>query len=138
MNVNKQQIINGFVKYMNEEVIEKITDKPLKIAIATGVAMLQANPNLANKILDDDMVSMVLNKKVDGTSETYEIDAILRTLKTSIDRYGDFPVKIPAIKFISPTEKELQFSGRDIERLKECIIGSNAGNNINNNVGGNN
>ena len=123
MNVTKQQIINGVVEYMNEEVIDKIIDKPLKIAIATGVAMIQTNPNIAGKFLDDDMISMVLGKKDDGT---YDISTILETLKNSIDKYGDFPVKIPAIKFISPTEKELYFSGKDIEKLKECITGGNS------------
>ena len=122
MNVTKQQIINGVVKYINEEVIDKIIDKPLKIAIATGVAMIQTNPNITGKFLDDDMISMVLGKKDDGT---YDISTILETLKSSIDKYGDFPVKIPAIKFISPTEKELYFSGKDVEKLKECIIGGN-------------
>lgn len=123
MTVTKQQIINGLVKYMNEEVIDKIIDKPLKIAIATGIAILQTNPDIANKFLDDDMASMVLGKKDDGT---YDVSTILGTLKSSIDKYGDFPVKIPAIKFISPTEKELYFSGKDIEKLKECITGGNS------------
>lgn len=35
---------------------------------------------------------------------------------------SDFPVKIPAINFISPNEKELKFSAADVDRLKSYIV----------------
>ena len=123
MNVTRQQIINGFVKYTKEEVIDKIIDKPLKMAIAAGISILEINPSIASTFFDNDIISKILNVKDDGT---YDIDIAIEILKKTMDEYGDFPVKIPAIKFISPTEKELSFSSRDVQILKDYIIGGNA------------
>lgn len=122
MNVTRQQIINGLVKYTKEEVIDKIIDKPLKMAIAAGISMLEINPSIASTFFDNDIISKILNVKDDGT---YDIDIVVEILKKTMDEYEDFPVKIPAIKFISPTEKELSFSSRDVQRLKDYIIGGN-------------
>lgn len=121
MNVTKQQIINGAVKYIKAEVIDKITDKPLKMTIAAGVSMIELNPNIADSIFENDVLSKVLHKNNDGT---YDIDIICDIAEKTMNEYGDFPVKIPAIKFISPTEKELSFGSQDIKRLKEYIGGN--------------
>lgn len=120
MNVTKQQIVNGAIKYMKDEVIAKITDKPFKMAAAVFVSMLENNPAIADKFFENDIVAAILNKKADGT---YDIEKICETLEKTLTEYGDFPLKIPPIKFISPTEKELNFSGRDIRTLKDCIVG---------------
>lgn len=120
MNVTKQQIVNGAIKYMKDEVIAKITDKPFKMATAVFVSMLENNPAIADKFFENDIVSAILDKKSDGT---YDIEKICETVEKTLTEYGDFPLKIPPIKFISPTEKELNFSGRDIRTLKDCIVG---------------
>lgn len=121
MNVTKQQIVNGATRYINEEVINKITDKPLKIALAVGVSMIDRKPEIINAFFEDDRISKILNKKDDGT---YDIREITEAIEKTLAQYGDFPVKIPAIKFISPTEKELSFSTSDIRRLREYIEGT--------------
>lgn len=121
MNVAKQQIINGTIKYINEEVINKITDKPLKIAMAVGVSMINKKPEIINAFFDDDKVAKILNKKDDGT---YDIGEITEMIEKTLAQYGDFPVTIPAVKFISPTEKTLNFSASDIRRLREYIEGA--------------
>ena len=53
----------------------------------------------------------------------YDIDSAVEILEKTIDEYGDFPVVIPAIKFLSPNEKELTFTSRDIRKLKNYICG---------------
>lgn len=121
MNVTKQQIVNGTIKYINEEVINKITDKPLKIAMAVGVSMIDKKPEATNAFFEDDRISSILNKKDDGT---YDIGEITEAIENTLAQYGDFPVTIPAIKFISPTEKTLNFSAFDIRRLREYIEGT--------------
>lgn len=121
MNITKQQIVNGIIKYINEEVINKITDKPLKIAIAVGVSMIDKKPEAINGFFENDRISSILNKKDDGT---YDIGEITEAIENTLAQYGDFPVTIPAIKFISPTEKTLNFSAFDIRRLREYIEGT--------------
>lgn len=120
MNVTKQQIVNGITKYVKDEVIEKITDKPFKIAMAVGISMLENNAEIANKFFENELVLAILGKNDD---DTFDIEKISEALEKALTEYGDFPVIIPAIKFISPTEKTLNFSSRDIKALKNYIVG---------------
>lgn len=121
MNVTKEQIVNGTIKYIHEEVINKITDKPLKIALAIGVSVIDKKPEIVDEFFDNDKVEKIFNKRVDGT---YDIGEITDVVEKTLAQYGDFPIKIPAIKFISPTEKELSFSTSDVRKLREYIEGT--------------
>lgn len=117
--VTRNQIVNGVIKYAKNEVINKITDKPLKMMLAAGVSALEINNSIADKIFQNDFVSKILNED----AGMYDIDSAVEILEKTIDEYGDFPVVIPAIKFLSPNEKELTFTSRDIRKLKGYIIG---------------
>lgn len=120
MNVTKEQIVNGITKYIKDEVIEKITDKPFKIAMAVAVSMLENNAEIANKLFENELALAILGKNDD---DTFDIEKITEALEKALSEYGDFPITIPAIKFISPTEKTLNFSSRDIKALKNYITG---------------
>ena len=115
--VSKHQIINGVIKYVKNEVIDKITDRPLKMVLATGVSMLEANPSVADPVFKSGFISGL---EKDGA---YDIDGICEIIENTMKEYGDFPVVIPAIKFISPAEKELTFGIGDIQKLKKYIGG---------------
>ena len=119
MNVSKAQIINGVVKYAKAEIINKITDKPLKMLLATGVSMLEVNSSIADSIFDNDFISKILSEN----GGMYDIDSAIDVIEKTMNEYGDFPVTIPAIKFISPVEKQLTFTVNDIRKLKEYIVG---------------
>lgn len=117
MNVTKSEIINGVVKFAKNEVIDKIPDKALKMIIATGVSVIEINPEVADNFFNNPMVSTIL-KEEDGK---YNLDKIFEIIEKTLTDYGDFPVKIPPIKFLSPNEKELTFSLVDVSKLKEYI-----------------
>ena len=117
MNVTKGQIINGVIKYAKAEIIDKITDKPLKMMLAAGVSALEINPSIADSIFDNDFVSKILSEN----GGIYDIDSAFNIIEKTMTQYGDFPVTIPAIKFISPVEKELTFSIGDVTKLKKYI-----------------
>lgn len=119
MNVSKAQIVNGVVKYAKAEIINKITDKPLKMLLATGVSMLEVNSSIADSIFDNDFISKILSEN----GGMYDIDSAVDVIEKTMNEYGDFPVTIPAIKFISPVEKQLTFTVNDIRKLKEYIVG---------------
>lgn len=132
MTVTKQQIINGVVKYAKNEIINKIIDKPLKMIIATCISMMEVNPSVADVVFNNPMVCAILNEN-DGM---YDIDGLIEVIGKTMDEYGDFPVKIPAIKFISPSEKELTFGAGDIRKLKDYIVSNSNSNSNSNGMGG--
>ena len=119
MNVTKSQIINGFIKYAKAEIINKIIDKPLRMILAAGISALEVNPLIADSIFENSFIAKVFNEQ----AGYYNLDSIFEIIEKTIDEYGDFPITIPAIKFISPTEKELSFNSRDIHKLKAYISG---------------
>lgn len=121
MNVTKQQIVNGITAYAKSEIIDKISDKPMKIIIATAVSMLETKPEIMNSVFENPILSSMFNE----TDGTYNLDSIMMALENAMREYGDFPIHIPAIRFISPAEKQLTFSVGDISRIKQYIDGGN-------------
>lgn len=122
MKTTKKQIVTGVTKYAKKEIIDKITDKPLKMIIAAAVSALELNPALVDNIFSNDILAGIVHK--DG--DQYDLGDALRIAEKTLDDYGDFPVVIPAIKFISPEEKELTFSASDVRKLKNYIVGGDA------------
>ena len=122
MRVEKQKIINGFVSYIDNEVAPKITnDKAMQIIISVGANTLRGNPVAADKLFNNGIVSTVAKYEMVDGKDTYDLDGLFSMVEDSVTKYGYFPVVLPAIPFISPTEKELKFSSEDIEMLKTYI-----------------
>lgn len=115
MEVTKGQIINGAVRFMKSDVIAKIPDKPFRMALSAMVNLIEVKPEVADFIFD--------NPLLQSESGMYDLDLLEQVITKTIDEYGDFPITIPAIKFISPTEKELRFTSDDVRRLKSYIEG---------------
>jgi hypothetical protein len=119
MDVSKQQLINGVIKFGKMDILPKITDKTFKIVLATGMAMLENNADILDPFLKDPMIAALLMEE-DGLYETDDLkDALINAMK----EYGDLKIKIPGIKFISPEDKELSFNTQDVIRLSEYIGG---------------
>lgn len=119
MRVTRKKVLSGIVNFVKSEMINKITDRPLKMILAAGVSTLEINPSIADSIFDNSFVSQILK----GDGLTYDVDSAFEILEKTLTEYGDFPVVIPAIKFISPVEKELTFTRGDIQKLKDYICG---------------
>ena len=119
MRVTRKKVLSGIVNFVKSEMINKITDRPLKMILAAGVSALEINPSIADSIFDNSFVSQIL--KDDGL--TCDVDSAFEILEKTLTEYGDFPVVIPAIKFISSVEKELTFTRQDIKKLKDYICG---------------
>lgn len=114
MEVTKGQMVNGVVKFMKVEVISKIPDKPFRMALSALINLIEVKPEAANTIFESPFLK--------SESGLYDIDLLEKIIVKTIDEYGDFPITIPAIKFISPTEKELRFTSEDVQKLKSYII----------------
>lgn len=121
MYVEKSKIVNGIIKYVESVVLPEVSsDKGFQIILNIGINAVKANSNLLDKVFENDMFKTL--SKYDSKTKMYDVDAICAILKDSIESCGYFPVKIPAISFISPTEKELKFSVGDVDKLKEFIV----------------
>ena len=122
MTVTKSQIVNGVVNYAKSEILTKISDKPIKMMLAAGISALEANPAIADNVFRNEIFSAILNEN-DGA---YDIDVAFEIVEKTMDEYGGFPITIPAVKFISPNEKQLTFSSGDVKKLKQYITGGEA------------
>lgn len=116
MEVTKGQMINGVVRFMKSDVIAKIPDKPFRMTLSAVVNLIEVRPEAADVIFE--------NSLLQSESGMYDIDLLEQIVTKTIDEYGDFPITIPAIKFISPTEKELRFTSEDVRKLKSYIMES--------------
>lgn len=113
MEVSKGQIISGVSRYVRREMLNKITDKPFKMAISAGINLLELRPDIADKVLDNPLFMAQ-----DGM---YDLDMIEAVIVRTMEEYGDLPIKVPGIPFISPAEKEFRFSAEDIRKLRGYI-----------------
>ena len=113
MTVSKSQLVSGATKYAKNEIVNKIPDKNFKMVMSMLVNLLEVKPELADEFLEP-----MADK--DGM---FDMDLLESVLCRTLDEYGDFPVIIPAIKFISPSEKELRFYSDDVRKLKSYIMG---------------
>lgn len=119
MRVEKSQIIEGIASYVENEVIPKISDdRAAQIIISVWINSLKTNQKLVDSILDQGFVKALLDKDENGM---YEIENLFRTFADSVEKYGYFPVNIPPIPLISPTEKALKFDKNDILEIKRRI-----------------
>lgn len=121
MHIEKQKIIDGIIRYIEKDVMPEISsDRGFQVVISIGISAVKANNKLLDKLFENDIFKSLAN--YDDENKTYDIDLLYSVAKDSISKCGYFPVKIPAISFISPNEKELKFSAADIDRLKSYII----------------
>ena len=116
--LSKNQIVNGLSKYIESEVIAKIEDKALQIILALGVTALNRNHDLIDVVLNNQFISYLVKK---NDEDKYDLDDVFDIVNDTLKTYGKLPVTIPAIKFISPTEKTLRFSTEDVSKLRSFM-----------------
>lgn len=113
MEVSRGQLVSGATRFAKNEVIGKIPDKSFKMVLSMLIDLLEAKPELADSFL----------KPMANERGMYDMDLLEHLLVRTMDEYGDFPIIIPAIKFISPQEKELRFNSDDVRKLREYVGG---------------
>lgn len=118
MRVTREQIANGIVSFVENDVIPKVEERSMRIVMGTAIYAVRANSKLLDSIFEHPTVKALLEKDAEGY---YETDLLFRAFGESIKKYGTFPVVIPPIPFISPTEKTLSFDESDISELRNRI-----------------
>ena len=102
MRVSRDQIIRGLTEYIQSEILPQMgDDKAVQIIMSVAVNAAMANNKLVDAAMENGIVKTMLD---DDGSGTYEIDGVAQAMRRAIERYGGFPVRVPAIPLISPRE----------------------------------
>ena len=119
MRVTKNQIVNGLVAYIQQEIMPKMDDdRALKILFSIGVNAVKANDKLIDKYLSNDIVRALID---DDGSGNYDIERLMDWIRTSVEEYGAFPVIVPPIPLVSPREITLKLGPSDIVAIQRQI-----------------
>ena len=119
MRVTKSQIVHGVTDYISKEILPKMSDdRAMQIILSIAVNAAGSNNKLVDAAMDHSIVRAMLE---DDGSGTYDIGAIAEAMRSAIEQYGSFPVRIPAIPLISPHEITLQLGAGDIEAMRRRV-----------------
>lgn len=119
MRVSKNQIVHGITEYMQNEILPKMgDDKAVQIMLSIAINAAMGNNRLVNVVLDNEIVRALLE---DDGSGTYEISGFIDAMRTAIEQYGSFPVRVPAIPLLSPHEITLKLDVSDVDAMRRRI-----------------
>ena len=119
MRVTKSQIIHGITDYIQTDILPQMGGaKSMQIIVSIGTNALAANAKLVDAVFKNQIVLAVLD---DDGSGTYELSGLADAMEKSIRQYGSFPVKVPSIPLISPSEFTLSLTAEDIDAMKRRI-----------------
>lgn len=119
MRVSKNQIVHGITEYIQNEILPKMgDDKAVQIMLSIAINAAMVNNRLVNVVLDNEIVRALLE---DDGSGTYEISGFIDAMRTAIEQYGSFPVRVPAIPLLSPHEITLKLDVSDVDAMRRRI-----------------
>lgn len=119
MRVTRNQIVNGLVAYIQQEIMPKMDDdRALKILFSVAVNAIKANDKLIDKYLSNDIVRALIG---DDGSGNYDVERLMDWIRTSVEEYGAFPVIVPPIPLVSPREITLRLGPSDIIAIQRQI-----------------
>ena len=118
--VTKKKLLTAIIKFVKNEVIPHISEKPLKMVLSAAIYTVDSKPDIIDPFLSNPIVSAILQ----GENGMYDVDTTISILKKLVNEYGGIPVTIPPIKFVTGAETTLTFYEADISRLKNYITGS--------------
>jgi len=119
MRVTKSQIVHGVTDYIQSDILPNLTNgRGLQIIVSIGANAIAANHKLVDVLFGNQMFRALLDDDGNGT---YDISGLAEAMSKSIEQYGSFPVNIPAIPLVSPTEITLKLSVEDVDAMRKRI-----------------
>lgn len=112
MKYNAEQIVNGIMRYADNEVMPKL---PTAGKWVFGTAINLANNKVNNLI--EGLQTNAIAKMLDIVDDNGNIDAdaLFQALKESADRYGVISIEVPLIG-------SMTFSTSDIDSIRGYIV----------------
>lgn len=117
--INSEQIIKGFIKYLNTEIIPCIDDTFTKLLLRTFTITAESNSKAYEKAISSFVKSGFVADMLHAENDVFEIEMLIDALRQAVNECGELVIKIPPIKFVSPEEKTLSFNAADISKLKQ-------------------
>lgn len=117
MIVDKEQLINGVVKFIASDLIPQVGDRNTKFVLSMAKDSLKENSELADEFLDSPMISSLIKK----VGNDYDITNFSSILKGVLTEYQSLPVTIPKIPLFSPVEKVIKITAEDVDKLMSYI-----------------
>lgn len=119
MRVTKSQIVHGVTSYIQSDILpQMVGSRSMQIIVSIGANAVAANNKLVNTLFENQIVKALLD---DDGSGTYDLTGLVDAITKSIQQYGSFPVKVPAIPLISPAEFTLSLTADDVDAMRRKI-----------------
>jgi hypothetical protein len=119
MRVTKSQIVHGITDYIQSDILpQMVGSRSMQIIVSIGANAVVANNKLVNALFENQIVKSLLD---DDGSGTYDLTGLVDAITKSIQQYGSFPVKVPAIPLISPDEFTLSLTADDVDAMRRKI-----------------
>lgn len=120
MQVSKDKIGKGIVKYIRQDMIPNVPDKSMQMILDGAAMFIEKKPDILDPYIKNGIIAMALGEK----NGMYDIDEAEEVLTNLMNKYGGFAVTIPPIRFLMPEAKEMNFSADDVRKLKQYIGGA--------------
>lgn len=117
MHITRDDIIHGLTTYVNNDVIEVISNNNLRFILSAATAAVSVNPKLAEGFFENPMIKSAI--QVDD--DCYDIDYAEQILTKTIKEVGELRIEVPSVPFVLPHSQELIFHSKDVENLFKAI-----------------
>jgi hypothetical protein len=113
---SQKELITIFTDYIREDLIPDIKDPSLKIIASVLEKTIRKSPEVATKVLEHPMVSIILCCDDKGK---YNVDNLLSSIKETMQENEKFYLYVPEIPIIFPNGAKLGLDVEDIEKLEK-------------------
>ena len=120
MQVSKDKIGKGIVKYIRTDMIPNVPDKSMQMILDGAAMFIERKPDILDPYIKSGVIAMALGEK----NGMYDLDGAEEILTNLMNKYGGFTITIPPIKFLMPEAKVMNFTADDIRKLKQYIGGA--------------
>ena len=116
--VSKHNIINGIVKFIENDMSKVSGAMSSKIIVLFIKNIIKKNENILDAYFDSQFSKFLIIEK-DGK---YDISPLIDTVKETINEVGSVSINIPKIPLILPNGDELKFRIDDINNIYNYIL----------------
>lgn len=119
MIVSIDKFKSAVSRYIEQDLAPVITDKGFQFAVTFLSELIKLDTPIIENYLRQPIIASLIPYIEDAKG--YDITKATSALKNALNRCTVLPIKIPAIPFLSPEEKEIKFSASDIERIEQYL-----------------
>lgn len=115
--VSRKVIVNAISKFITTDLIQGIDDMQVKFALSLVKQNLMDNPSVIDSIFENPFISSVVHEE----NGMYDIDDFVIMLKKVLSEYDSYPITVPKIPLVLPTEKTIRIEISDIDKIMSYI-----------------